>query len=115
MSAPSLRQVRGAPERAVPRLTPAQLAGLREQLDAQYRFRIAQLDDLRRTAGGGRDEVTVTLHHGARSALADIVAALGRLADGSYGACTRCGAALPVAGLEVLPQVGQCVPCRGGR
>lgn len=37
--------------------------------------------------------------------------ALDRLNEGSYGVCESCGAAIPVARLEVLPYTTVCVEC----
>lgn len=37
--------------------------------------------------------------------------ALKRLNEGSYGVCESCGAAIPVARLEVLPYTTVCVEC----
>ena len=46
-----------------------------------------------------------------REHLAEIAAAQGRLADGSYGRCERCGAAIPDARLEARPAARTCVAC----
>jgi DnaK suppressor protein len=35
-----------------------------------------------------------------------------RIADGTYGVCTRCGAALPPERLEARPAARTCVQCR---
>ena len=43
--------------------------------------------------------------------VADIEAAERRLADGSYGDCERCGAAIPGARLEARPTARTCVGC----
>lgn len=37
--------------------------------------------------------------------------ALERLNEGSYGICESCGAAIPIARLEVLPYTTVCVEC----
>jgi DnaK suppressor protein len=51
-----------------------------------------------------------------RRALAEIEAALTRLASGAFGWCERCGAALPAGQLTRTPQARYCVPCdRGAR
>jgi RNA polymerase-binding transcription factor DksA len=95
--------------------TPAQLAGLRDQLEEQRRFRLEQLDELRTLDPHDSSDVTDVLAAGARTALHDVLAALYRMDTGSYGLCTDCGVQLPVERLEVLPQVAQCLPCRAGR
>jgi RNA polymerase-binding transcription factor DksA len=43
--------------------------------------------------------------------LAEIEAAQGRLVDGSYGTCERCGAPIPAARLEARPTARTCVGC----
>ncbi len=43
--------------------------------------------------------------------LAEIDAALSRLADESYGTCERCGGAIPRERLVVRPSARTCVPC----
>lgn len=92
--------------------TPTQLATFRDQLEEQRRFRLDQLDELRTIDPRNTSEVTEVLAAGARSALHDVLAALYRIDAGTYGSCTDCGTQLPVERLEVLPQVGQCLPCR---
>ena len=44
-------------------------------------------------------------------ALAEIDAALRRLASGSYGLCSDCGEAIALARLQSAPQVQRCVAC----
>jgi len=46
-------------------------------------------------------------------ALAEIDAALQRLAKGQYGLCTECGADIPLARLQLAPQAPRCVACEG--
>ena len=43
--------------------------------------------------------------------LAEVEAALGRVADGTYGTCLRCGRPIPAARLEARPVARTCVPC----
>ena len=40
---------------------------------------------------------------------AQVVAALARLDDGTYGTCVDCGQAIPEARLEVRPEAARCV------
>lgn len=91
--------------------TPRQLAAFRRQLDEQRRFRLDQLDELRAIDPDNSSEVTEVLAAGARVALHDVLAALDRMDEGSYGSCVTCGAAIPLERLEVLPQVAHCLPC----
>jgi RNA polymerase-binding transcription factor DksA len=43
--------------------------------------------------------------------LADIVAAIERLDDGSYGKCLECGVAVGTGRLAVLPEAATCIDC----
>jgi len=45
------------------------------------------------------------------AALARIVAALRRVEDGSYGACTDCHAPIEPARLQALPEAATCIDC----
>jgi RNA polymerase-binding transcription factor DksA len=49
----------------------------------------------------------------ARERLAEIDAALGRLEDGSYGRCVRCGEPIPPERLAVRPAAPTCITCAG--
>jgi DnaK suppressor protein len=53
----------------------------------------------------------------ARQQLDGIAAALGRIADGSYGRCERCGDQIPAARLAARPTATACISCaaRQGR
>lgn len=59
-------------------------------------------------------ELDLVLSAQARSAVADIDAALARIDDGTYGKCERCGDKIPEARLEALPQASLCVACKSG-
>ena len=106
-----MRQITTSGTQRPPVLTPAQLAELRERLEEQRRFRIAQLDELRATADQA-DEVSEVLAEGARVALRDVLDALRRMDLGSYGRCVVCDEQIPLARLEVIPAVAECLPCR---
>ncbi len=49
----------------------------------------------------------------ARAQLAEIDAALARLADGGYGICTRCGGAIAAGRLAARPAAATCIRCAG--
>lgn len=51
------------------------------------------------------------LQHDLRDRVAEIDAALGRLADGTYGTCARCHQAIPAERLSALPTARTCVTC----
>jgi RNA polymerase-binding transcription factor DksA len=57
-----------------------------------------------------RQQVAALLRDG-RAKLASIDAALERLAGGSYGSCTRCGAAIGAERLEAVPGAEHCIGC----
>jgi DnaK suppressor protein len=114
MTRSTLPVARGAPDR---RPSPTELLVLRAMLEQQRAFRIDQLIALTSPAGDGplssRDpEVSRSLTTGARAALLEVQHALWRLDDGSYGACTRCGAGVGLARLEILPHAALCLPCQ---
>lgn len=44
--------------------------------------------------------------------LRSLDSACARLADGSYGRCQRCGAAIPHERLRVQPTAHMCLPCQ---
>lgn len=92
--------------------TPDQLTMFRAQLEEQRRFRLDQLAELRAVDPHNTSDVTEVLAAGARAALQSVLAALHRMDSGTYGVCTACGTRLQVERLEVLPQVGECLPCR---
>jgi DnaK suppressor protein len=45
----------------------------------------------------------------------DVVRALAKLEDGTYGLCDRCGAPIPEERLEARPWSVLCVPCASRR
>ena len=57
-----------------------------------------------------RSQVTALVRQ-VRGHLAEIDAALERLAAGAYGICERCGAPIPAARLEARPAARTCVAC----
>jgi RNA polymerase-binding transcription factor DksA len=85
-----------------------------------------QLADLGHGDAGGltydanfADTSQVTAERGEAEALAselneslhDVEAAIGRLADGTYGRCEACGEAIPPARLEAMPTARRCITC----
>ncbi len=44
--------------------------------------------------------------------LAEIEAALTRVADGTYGACVECGEPIPYARLAASPSAARCIGCQ---
>lgn len=84
----------------------------RHALREARRFRLDQLVALEgELADTPQESVTRALHHAATAALAEIDAALRRLADGVYGRCVTCSRSIPGDRLDVLPMAAQCMPC----
>lgn len=101
------------------RLEEGQLAELRTMLEEQREFRLDQLTALRRPntrslLGGGHREIAVALTVGAETALGEVLAALRRMDDGSYGSCQQCGGPIDLERLEVIPQTMHCLNCQSG-
>lgn len=44
--------------------------------------------------------------------LGEVVRALGKLENGTYGLCDCCGKPIPPARLEALPQTTYCIDCK---
>ncbi len=57
------------------------------------------------------DEVLEDLGHSGETELRAIDAALGRVADGSYGICQTCGGTISKARLDVVPTTAVCRGC----
>jgi len=57
------------------------------------------------------EETLAALDHDERRRLADVEAALRRLALGRFGVCEACGGAVPAARLRALPWTRRCVGC----
>ena len=53
----------------------------------------------------------VAVHGQLVQQLAAVEAAIGRLDDGSYGVCERCGTRIPEERMEVVPWAATCVAC----
>ena len=97
--------------------TTLDLHTIRADLEEQRRFRLEQLRELDGAVtstgvDGAHAEVLFALRKAARTVLADIDAALGRIDLGRYGRCRRCGDAIARDRLESLPMVALCMPCQ---
>jgi RNA polymerase-binding transcription factor DksA len=46
---------------------------------------------------------------------AEVMTALARIDDGSYGRCVDCGHEIPAPRLEARPGTARCVPCQSKR
>ncbi len=84
-----------------------------EQLIAERGFRHEQLAELaaEQAPTPRHESVRVALRMAGSTALAEIDAALERLADGSYGRCLTCHGEISDKRLDTLPMAALCTPC----
>jgi RNA polymerase-binding transcription factor DksA len=75
---------------------------LRQPLDADFAEQAADLAD---------DEALEGIDAVLRAEAQQIRAALGRIADGTYGTCANCGDTIPRARLEAQPMATRCMKC----
>jgi RNA polymerase-binding transcription factor DksA len=94
-------------------LRPEELAALRALLLEQRAFRQEQLAGIRHRGqrGAERAEVQGHLAVAARIVLADVEAALDRMATGHYGQCRSCRGTIELARLRIFPQTLHCAAC----
>ena len=57
-------------------------------------------------------ELDATLEERARESLTAVERALGRIDEGTYGVCSRCGAKIAEARLEAMPTAELCISCK---
>jgi RNA polymerase-binding transcription factor len=57
------------------------------------------------------DEVVDAIGNETAQSIKIVQAALGRIADGSYGTCKECGESIGQARLEAMPEATRCVGC----
>lgn len=57
-------------------------------------------------------EVDESLEDNAEQIVHEIDVALGRIEDGTYGTCGRCGQAIPEERLDAVPYATLCVSCK---
>lgn len=93
-------------------------AQFQQALEEQRRFRTEQLAELAAASAspdqrtGPLGEVSAALRDAARAALAEVDAALARLADGSYGSCQHCDRQISRQRLEIVPMAALCMSCQ---
>ncbi len=88
--------------------------GSRERrLREARRFRREQIASLEHELADDprADTVSRVLLMAATTALAEVDAALDRMAHDAYGRCVTCGRQIPDTRLDVLPMTAQCMPC----
>ena len=100
-------------------------AAIRETLDAERTRLLAELGEEIQAPGqmtyGSQaaaasqvfeQQRDLALRDRATQQLALVNAALGRLADGTFGACLRCGQPIAPERLEALPWAAHCISCQ---
>ena len=80
---------------------------------AERAFRVEQLASLEaeQAPTPRHESVRVALRMAGSTALAEVDAALDRLADGSYGRCLACHGEISAPRLDTLPMAALCTPC----
>ncbi|MFK4837214.1 TraR/DksA family transcriptional regulator [Microbacterium sp. ZW T2_14] len=90
----------------------APLAGVQRELERQLEERLSHLREIEPFALPSIDPVAYQAAASHRAAIEQISAALNRITQGTYGRCTRCGAQIASARLEVLPYAAACIECQ---
>jgi RNA polymerase-binding transcription factor DksA len=95
---------------------PVAVARLKGRLREHRRFRQNQLRDmldcpLRQRRTVAQIEVQAELTTAAVRVLADIEIALSRIDSGQYGDCLRCGDAIGLVRLRIVPHTRYCARC----
>ncbi|MFO1323876.1 MAG: TraR/DksA family transcriptional regulator [Burkholderiales bacterium] len=78
------------------------LLGLRNRMEETDDWAVADLETALDVAEVSRDAAE----------LREVEIAQGRLADGTYGECVDCGAAIPYARLAANPSAARCIACQ---
>ncbi|MFI7542344.1 TraR/DksA family transcriptional regulator [Actinoplanes sp. NPDC049599] len=95
---------------------PNRFAAVRASLSEEFALQTARLKEFTEinadTGDPGEAHNRAALLAATRQALEQITGALRRIAEGTYGHCEKCGAAIPAERLEALPRARFCVPCQ---
>jgi DnaK suppressor protein len=84
--------------------------GLVSRADMAAEHDVRSFDDRAQAISERNDEFAMNEHETAE--LGDIDVALERLAAGTYGQCTDCGATIPPARLNAYPTAKRCIDCQ---
>jgi DnaK suppressor protein len=87
-----------------------QRGGLDSRAAAAAAHREVESDD--RATALAEHELEYALAEHELAELADIDAALARIAAGDYGLCVACGAEIGAARLQALPEAARCIACQ---
>lgn len=98
------------PQTSVDRVfTTNDLSRFRSELQDAFQAhesRLAETTDL--------DDISVAIRHRSEDAQDEIVAALARIEDGSFGRCEGCSTAISFVRLEAMPHTRYCKTCAVG-
>jgi DnaK suppressor protein len=93
--------------------TPARWEAFRFLLEEQRADRVRQRElALAEAATSMPDPVAMRRGASMLLTIAEMDAALERIAGGTYGRCTHCGIGIPIERLEFLPYASGCVACQ---
>lgn len=91
----------------VPGEVPAEVVSrAREELLAALVFHEARLAE-----DPEPDDISIAAHRRSQEAHEEVVAALARIEDGTFGLCQTCRSPIPHARLEAMPHAAQCTRC----
>src|SRR4051794_19360391 len=93
-------------------ITDLDLEAARRALDAELARGEEIVRELEPRANPSVDPVSYMTMVTTRRTMERVHAALDRIAEGTYGRCIRCGAAILAARLEVLPHAETCIDCQ---
>ena len=86
-------------------------AGLRASIEHNQDFGEA-VDEVEFIGKKSLGDIASTLYSRTQQHIMEILDALKRLKDGSYGICRKCGDEIEVERLEIQPMVTLCVHCK---
>ena len=93
-------------------MNPSEKDQLRRALEQRRETLVQELNrDAARLRENVEDEAVLDLSRD-DAELLDIEAARQRLADGSYGLCTDCGAEIGLERLRAEPEAARCIDCQ---
>ena len=92
--------------------TDLDLEFFRRTLEAELHRREEIMRELEPRATPNVDPVAYQTSVATRKVMDQILAALDRIAAGTYGRCIRCGGAIVAERLEVLPHTETCIDCQ---
>ncbi len=81
------------------------------ETDIHHKIEPVEKDFAEQVTQRENDEVLAALDGEAQHTVNLIDTALGRMKNGNYGICTKCGEGIPDARLDAIPYTTTCVKC----